>query len=278
MIYVLYIGILIFSLLQSASVKLYNRTDNDVVAFNFIKSLTACAVLLIMNFNNFFLHIPTIVYGTFYGILLATSMNFGYKALASGPMSMTSLIVSFSVIIPILYGLGFCGESLTVLKIIGMVSLCIAMIFTNMKQIPTVQEKDRFWRIYVALTFLSNGFCSVIQKMHQIKYPDKYCEEFTFAAMIICAVCFAVLYICNKKTKITSKKYAVYSGVSVVGVSFLTMKISGAENASVIFPAITAGTICSSLLVGALIFKEKLKTNHIVAMVCGIAAVVFLKL
>ena len=77
---------------------------------------------------------------------------------------------------------------------------------------------------------------------------------------------------------IKGKRYGVLSGVANGIANFLTLVLEGMENASVLFPIISAGTILTSLLCGRLIFREKLKANHYVALVAGIAAVVLLKL
>ena len=60
--------------------------------------------------------------------------------------------------------------------------------------------------------------------------------------------------------------------------SFFTLILTGMENASVLFPIISAGTILGVLLFGRIVFKEKLKANHYAALILGIAAVVLLKL
>ena len=68
------------------------------------------------------------------------------------------------------------------------------------------------------------------------------------------------------------------SGLANGLASFFTLMLAGMENASVVFPAISAGTILASLLCGRWIFKEKLKINHYLALIFGILAVVLLKL
>ena len=60
--------------------------------------------------------------------------------------------------------------------------------------------------------------------------------------------------------------------------NFFTLVLAGMENASVLFPAISAGTILASLLCGKFIFKESLRLNHYLALGLGILAVVLLKL
>ena len=66
----------------------------------------------------------------------------------------------------------------------------------------------------------------------------------------------------------------VLSGLASGIANFLTLVLAGMENASVLFPIISAGTILASLYCGRLLFKEKLRINHYVALAAGIVAVI----
>ena len=68
------------------------------------------------------------------------------------------------------------------------------------------------------------------------------------------------------------------SGLANGLANFLTLVLAGLENASVLFPIISAGTILAALICGRVVFKEKLKANHYAALVSGIIAVVLMKL
>ena len=70
----------------------------------------------------------------------------------------------------------------------------------------------------------------------------------------------------------------VLSGLVNGIANFLTLVLAGMENASVLFPIISAGTILASLVCGRLLFKEKLKANHYAARAAGIVAVILFKL
>lgn len=70
----------------------------------------------------------------------------------------------------------------------------------------------------------------------------------------------------------------VLSGLANGIANFLTLVLAGMENASVLFPIISAGTILASLHCGRLLFKEKLRINHYVALAAGIVAVILFKL
>ncbi len=281
---IFFICIVIFTVIQSSTTKIFSRINNDSVIFNKIKISTAFLLFALMSISGFRMHGGTALYGCIYGLLLCISMHSGYMALASGPMALTSMIVSFSVVIPIVYGLCFCGEEMSIFKASGIICFVFAIIFTNINKSNKKGKCERNfkWAIYVTATFIANGFCSVIQKMHQEQYNSGYCLEFMVFAMFICFIAFIPIHIKEFPIKkiIQAKGiiYAVLSGIANALVCYLTIRLAGFENASVLFPAISAGTIICTLMAGVTVFKEKLKCNHIIAFVFGIAAVVFLKL
>ena len=121
MINLVYLFAVFFSVSQSVSVKYYRQKSEDVLLFNAVKSLAAFLALAVILVWNFRFHAPTAVYGVLYGVFLALSMHTGYKALCLGPMSLTGMIVSFSVILPIAYGIVFARESPTVFQGVGLV-------------------------------------------------------------------------------------------------------------------------------------------------------------
>lgn len=283
MIYFIYLCIILFTAAQSASTKLYTKCSDNSTAFNIYKALSAFVIFLAVCLYNFQTHTGTLAFGLLHGLLLSVSMYTGYKALTYGPMLLTSLIVSFSVVIPLFYGVIFCNEALNTYKIIGLILLTAAIVFSNLnKPQDSTKSANLKWSIYLALTFICNGFSSIIQKVHQSKYNSMYCSEFMLYAMLACSVIYLAMGFTQIRTnnpfKSNGKRYGIFSGIATAISGYSTIRLAGFENASILFPAISAGTILCTLLAGIIIFKEKLRYNHIIALVSGIAAVVFLKL
>jgi drug/metabolite transporter (DMT)-like permease len=79
-----------------------------------------------------------------------------------------------------------------------------------------------------------------------------------------------------KSTK--GKWLGAVSGIANGLANFFTLILAGSENASILFPCISAGTLLGAIVCGRFLFKEKLKLNHYFALVFGILAVVFLKI
>ncbi len=282
---VIYLLIILASVTQSAATKLFNRNCSHSAVFNAIKSCTALVLFEMVALFNFTFHLPTVLFGISYGTCLCLSMYAGYQALCRGPMALTSMLVAFSVTMPLIWGITVGNETLKKTQYLALVFLLLAIILTNVDQLQAgrvTKVNYGTWLLFVAVTFVCNGICSILQKQHQMLYPESYSNEFMLFAMLLCSVAFSISALKKVSIKelkrIRGKRYGVLSGAANGTANFLTLMLAGLENASILFPIISAGTILASLFCGRWLFKEKLKSNHYVALVMGIAAVVFLKL
>lgn len=282
---IVYLLIVVATVTQSASTKAFNRQNQHSAVFNAVKACTALILFALMAAPGFCFHAPTLLFGLLYGGCMCLSMYAGYRALCLGPMALTSMLVSFSVAIPLVWGVTAGQETLSAVKCMALLFLMCAIVLTNADKLRHGQKKQEnhlLWLIFAGLTLLCNGVGSVLQKQHQTLYPEAYSREFMFFAMLLCAVIFT--FAALKKLSLREiksakgKRFGVLSGFTNGMANFLTLVLAGFENASVLFPVISAGTILGALLCGRFVFKEKLKINHYAALIMGIAAVVLLKL
>ena len=289
MVTVTYLSVILATVTQSAAAKLYHRREGSAAVFNLIKAVTAALLLALMTLGGFTLHLPTVLFGLAYGACLAASMYAGYRALCLGPMALTSMLVSFSVAIPLLFGLTVGDETLKPPQLVGLLLLAGAMILTNADKLrPHKGEEDTerrrygLWLLLVGITFFCNGVCSILQKRHQTLYPEAYTREFMLFAMLLSALVFALLALAQRqhraKGAARGRGFGVLAGLGMGLANFLTLALAGLENASVLFPLISAGTLLGALLCGRLLFRERLKGNQYAALALGITAAVLLKL
>lgn len=285
MVIIVYILIILASVTQSATTKIFNQNCSNSAVFNTIKACTALILFALIAAFDFTFHLPTVLFGVLYGAILCISMYAGYQALCRGPMALTSMLVSFSVVIPLIWGITVGNETLKSLQYPALILLFLAIILTNADKIKakkTTQTNYCLWLLFVVITFICNGACSILQKQHQTLYPEAYSREFMLFAMLLCSVVFLISAFGKISPKelrgIKGKRYGVLSGLANGIANFLTLVLAGMENASVLFPIISAGTILASLVCGRLLFKEKLKANHYAALAAGIVAVILFKL
>ena len=112
MVIIVYISIILASVTQSATTKFFNKNSSNSAVFNAVKSCTALVLFALIAVFGFTFHLPTVLFGVLYGTCLCISMFAGYQALCRGPMALTSMLVSFSVMIPLIYGITVGNETL----------------------------------------------------------------------------------------------------------------------------------------------------------------------
>ena len=279
----LFLCILLCSTVQSACTKQYGKKYGDVVSFNAVKAVSACLLFALLSVWQLHLHIPTLTYSLAYGISLSISFFSGYRALRCGPMALTSMLVSFSVCIPMLYGLIVLKEMPSALNILGFAALAVTILLVGLgagKMGGASQRPSASWFLFVALTFVTNGVCSILQKAHQDAYEQQFLMEFMTFAMLVPAVVFVGWRLLSRRR--TKQRGGVFLGLSsgvTNGIAcYATLALAGREGATVLFPAISAGTVLLSLLCGFLVFRERPRPVHFAALALGVTAVVLLKI
>jgi drug/metabolite transporter (DMT)-like permease len=227
--------------------------------------------------SGFSWHFYTMLFGAIYGISLCISMHTGFKALSIGPMALTSVIASFSLIIPFVFGIAFWNESLTGLKFIGIIFLLISILLINIKKENGFSAK---WLFYALITLLSNGICSVIQKMHQVKFPSLYKTEFMFWALLCVSIVLLITHNAkrNKKTPLKFSLLGTFSGVANCLANYIVLYLSSTENASVLFPIVAIANIIAVWIIGIFFFKERLRLLQTVGLFIGVISIVLLKI
>ena len=282
---VLYLLAIAATVAQSASTKMFIRQSRQSAVFNLCKASSSLVLFALMAAKGFAFHWPTLIMGFAYGGCLCLSMYAGYKALSLGPMALTSMLVAFSVMLPLVWGVTVGQETFGLVKMVALVLLILAIVLTNADQLGKKQQLKAgrgLWLMFVFLTLGCNGVASILQKVHQTRYPEAYSREFMFFAMLLCTLAFGFIVLKKMSLQeiraVPGKRYGVLSGMTNGVGNFLTLMLAGSQNASILFPIISGGTILGALLCGRLVFKEKLKLNHYFALIAGMTAVVLLKL
>ena len=263
---------------QSALGKHYAHHGGNPLRFNITRAAIGAVIFLVYGIiTGFSFHLPTILFGVGYGISLSISMQTGLKALGIGPMALTSTIAAFSLVIPFFFGIFFWDEQLTLFKTIGIILLLLSMLLINRKKESGFSTK---WALYSLATLLTNGICSVIQKLHQIKFPTLYRTEFMFWSMLCITLVLVVTAQANgeKKEVFRLSLPGLLAGITSCSSTYIVLYLSAAENASVLFPIVSIAQMIAVWGIGVLCFKEKLKLLQTIGLVIGIASIVLLKI
>ena len=218
-------------------------------------------------------------YGLAFGLSFAAANVCAVWAVGCGPLSLTSLMVSYSLMLPTLYGLIFLKDPIGKGFIGGMILLVLSLWLVGKKE---EQVKISFrWVILAFLAFLGNGGCSVFQKMQQVAFDGAYKNELMVLALgIALPILLAAALIRErgewKENFKAGALPAALAGLANGGVNLLVMILSGRMAVSLMFPLISAGGLIVVFFVSRFIFKEKLTKRQQLGFFLGLVATVLL--
>lgn len=265
---------------QNVIKKPYAEKTNGKGPYFFSLLISFSAMLFfVFTSNGFEWNKDVILYSTFFAVSYVIATVFAVYAIGSGPLSITSLIIAYSLIMPTVYGLVFLGDPFSTKLFIGIVLLVISLFLINKKnsEAPITFR----WIIYVILAFVGNGMCSVFQKMEQVAFDGRYKNEFMMIALAGVVVILSVLVLTKERheIKIYAKAgwhIAIACGIANGVVNLFVMILSNLMPVSVMFPLVSAGGIIITYLISRFFYKEKLTKTQFVGFLIGIASVIFL--
>lgn len=278
---VLYLIIIIAGIAgQNIFKKIYTEKTETSGAFLYATLTSFFSMLFfIATLREFRWNVEIIPYAVAFALSFAVAGNFGILAIAKGPLSLSSLMISYSLLIPTVYGIVFLDEPVSICFVIGVALLAISIFLVNKKNnICPITPK---WLMYVLLSFAGNGFCSTFQKMQQLAFGGNYKNEFMIISLAIVVIIQGIITLSLNKNNLKRNFYyarfsAVGAGIMNGTVNMLVMVLSGMIAVSVMFPLISAGGIVVTYLISKFCYKEGLTKLQFAGFLIGLASIVFL--
>lgn len=249
------------------------KTSDHIYRFNMIV-YAVCISLLGAALINSRISLYTIALGLLFGGVTALSNLYKMLSLSAGPMHITLLITTSSMIIPTMSGIFF-GERFSLSKLC-FVFILIGFIYLSLDKTSSTKVNKR-WFLYCMLSFVLQGSIGVLQKIHQVSSYKGEVNGFLFVAFI-CSLIYSRIR--AKKTfvelKFTPKHviFAVVCGICTYEMNRLNLKLSGLLPSQLFFPIINGSSIVLSSAMSVLIFKEKLSKKQIIGLCGGILSLI----
>lgn len=283
MLNVLYLVAIILGISgQNIVKKPYTKQTNGkgVYLFNAIVSSTALLFFAATS-SGFHFDWSLVPYAVGFSAAFAVASIFSVLAIANGSLSLTSLFNSFSLMIPTFYGLIFLKDPVGIGFIPGMVLLAVSLFLINK---PDKNAKFSFkWIVFVLLSFIGNGMCTVVQNMQQRAFDGAYKSEFMIVsyAMVV-TVMLTMAFLTDRKNMRLHVKAGRYIAPACGGlngmVNLFVMILSARMAVSLMFPLISAGGLVVTYIVSRFWYKEVLTKTQFIGFLAGAAAVVFLNI
>ena len=222
-------------------------------------------------------------------------------------MSLTSMLVTFSLILPCAYGVIVLHERPTIPQYVGLglffVSLFLIRSPALQGEKPAVPARKLSgkWAFFTTTTLISNGCFAIVQKLHQTRFPGLYAAEFTACAATVNLLVFGLLFLIalqkrkkaallsaetpeQTETPAASKPFVLslvagaFAGGCGGAFNFCQVRLAATENAAILYPVLSAGIMLAVFLAGRFILKEKITKLQALGFAVGVCAVVLLKI
>ncbi len=277
------IGAVVAIAAQSIAKKVYNVKLGDRGAYTFSAVSVVAAALFFLFSSGFKLDFigELVPYALLFGLGYGVALIGIFLAILHGSLSLTSLVTSYSLIIPTFYGIIFLGEDISVPFIIGLALLLVSLFLINSKKGDG--KITLAWCIFALLAFVGNGACSTVQLVQQKDFGGAYKSEFMIIALsAVTVVLTTIALFSEKRDCIETVKgggifmilAGLFNGASNL---FVMLAVSGMD-ASIAYPIISAGGIILTWITSRFIYKEKLSLMQNLSLVFGIASVVLMNI
>ena len=235
----------------------------------------------------------TLGMGAAYGVCYCLYFVFMLRALASGYVSLVSLIIAYSLMIPTLFGLIFYRSYPGAFFYVGLALLMIAVFLIGKKKETKSAEEGAAkkrsggkWIAFALAAMLVNGTLSILQTYQQTEKKGFYKSEFMMIAMAVVFVfsCVSVYIFARRDKETVAVNFrkggwiaAVY-GIANAVLNFLVMVCVGLLPARLIFSTICGISLALTLLLSLLFFKEKLTRRQLAGFLVGLISTIFMNI
>lgn len=225
------------------------------------------------------------------GVLGAVYTMIGLNILKSGKVAVYAMfLMSGGMLLPFLYGVVFSNESISLLRVGGLLVILLAIVITNFDKVKP-SRKQIFFSI---LVFFLNGLLVTVSNIHQKTSGDFVVPTASFIMManaMKCILAFLISRVIMLREKfkaphtdpeqakapalpkIALTPFLLLLATAIVDGTAFFCQVEGAASipATVLYPICSGGGIIMTALVGLIALKEKPNKAMILGMVLCMA-------
>ena len=197
-------------------------------------------------------------------------------------MAVASVATKMSVVIPVMIGVLLLGESLGVLKLLGVLAGLVAVVLVAINSDESLAAVDREGRWHLPiLVFFSTGLIDASFKLFQVwGLSDSQFLPFIVSVFAFAFLSSLVHHVFSQEKRInrSSLLFGAGLGIANFGTVFFIMKalaIPGWES-SIVFPLNHFAVVAVSVLAGLVLFREKLSKRILAGLLLAAMSIVFL--
>lgn len=253
--------------------------------FNSLYFVIVVVLMMALNTRPEGISLQTLLIAVPFGILFVVTILLYMKAMEHGPLSFSSLLFSFGLLMPILYGVLFFHESVSLLQITALVLLFLTFYLGSVSTESGSRKFNAKWLILCIWALIGNGFIMVLAKAHQMLSPGREVKEFLIvgfgtAAVLSLLIMLRQRYIAGQRTPhLVQWKFALLvlgAGITTAFGNQIVLELSGRLPAIIQFPVMNGGIVLMSSVLSVLVFREKLTRRKWMGLALGLVALVII--
>lgn len=262
--------------------KKYNIVTPQMIAFGYVIALSLSYFLLAPNFNGltfteFFVQSEAKPIFISLGILLPVGFLVMSKAVEYGGIVRTDAAQRLALFLQIIAAVVIFGETLSDMRIAGVVVAFLALFFLLSKPAGGVENALKA-ALALAGVWLIWGTTGILFKKIALMggaFPTTLFITFVLAAVIM----FIYLLIKRTNWTVSSLIGGILLGCLNFGniLFYIYAHQYFKENPTIVFATMDLGVICLGTLVGAAVFKEKISKFNAIGILLGIVAILLLR-
>ena len=231
----------------------------------------------------------TLLYAVAAGLCMVLFQSGYAMALAIGPVSLTALIINFSVLLVSAFGIAVFDDSLYLSQFAGVIALVISFFLSvNWNE---QQKSSRRWLVITLLTLIADTGVCCLQRLYQATPSAAVAgRDVTFLLiMYLSGSLMAFAFYFWKSRRDVQQKSAMglqprvllYVGLIAAILSIyqkITMYAITIIEGTVYYPTHVGMMALFTTLVGLIFFRDRLTTKQKWGLVCGIACIVLINI
>ncbi len=198
-----------------------------------------------------------------YSVLLILAQWFYTMALSRGKVGISATVYSLGFVLPTLSGVFFFDESIGIINALGIAAVFPTIIISGLKPKKMVENKDNgTYNIPLITAMLASGGLGIVQKVQQHSEAASERDVFLFVAFCLSSLISLAAYFAASKsdTPLAPRKgaFAALVGVCFALCNILNTTLAGRLPSAVFFPLLNVGSILFSLVLGIIIYHERI--------------------
>jgi drug/metabolite transporter (DMT)-like permease len=221
----------------------------------------------------------------FYALFLGTLFIFIFNIMAltsqKNGLSVAAVAGKMSLVIPVIAGLWLYEESISWMKIAGIVLALISVYLTSVKSKEGLKFKKSSL-LFPLILFLGSGIIDTTIKYAEITHVSSGDESLFSAICFVMAFAIGVVVLIYEATQkrfinLRSITAGIVLGIpNYYSIYFIIKTLKNGMESSVVYPINHVGTVLFTSLLGILLFKEKLIPKNYIGIAVAIAAIVMI--